>query len=87
MEHQIQIIDGTVRCRKYTGDNCTLSLFAKVQSIPVLMKVEGAVSDISQTLEGIFALQNQLGEPTFIYEPNRPLCLTFKRHILSLTWS
>ena len=31
-----------------------------VQSIPVLMKVEGAVSDISQTVEGIFALQNQL---------------------------
>jgi len=31
-----------------------------VQSIPVLMKVEGAVSDISQTAEGIFALQNQL---------------------------
>jgi hypothetical protein len=31
-----------------------------VQSIPVLMKIEGAVSDISQTVEGIFALQNQL---------------------------
>ena len=56
-----------------------------VQSIPVLMKVEGAVSDISQTVEGIFALQNQLEKPTFIYEPNRPLYLTFKRHILSLT--
>ena len=31
-----------------------------VQSIPVLMKVEGAVSDISQTVKGIFALQKQL---------------------------
>ena len=27
---------------------------------------------------------NSMG-PTFIYEPNRPLCLTFKKHILSLT--
>jgi hypothetical protein len=31
-----------------------------VQSIPVLMKVECAVSDISQTAQGIFALQKQL---------------------------
>jgi hypothetical protein len=31
-----------------------------VQSIPVLMNFEGAVSHISQTVEGIFALQNQL---------------------------
>jgi hypothetical protein len=29
-----------------------------VQSIPVLMTVECAVSDISQTAEEIFALQN-----------------------------
>jgi hypothetical protein len=31
-----------------------------VQPIPVLMNFEGAVSHISQTVEGIFALQNQL---------------------------
>ncbi len=52
-----------------------------VQSIPVLMKVEGAVTDVSQTVEGIFALQNQLEGATEVYEPNRPLCLTFKRHV------
>jgi hypothetical protein len=28
--------------------------------MPVLMKVKGAVSDNNQTVEGLFALQNQL---------------------------
>ncbi len=53
-----------------------------VQSIAVLMKVEGAVSDISQTLEGILALQNQLEVGRRLLKSLIvQLCLTFKRHI------